>query len=318
MTRPRGGTAPRRWSVAPAGEVWSRREAWTWGVNRLRGAGIDAAAAPLEAEVLLRHAAGISREELLARPGSRLDVRASSLYVDLIARRAAAAPVSYLVGRREFFSIDLAVDGHVLIPRPETEHLVEVVVRRLRAHAAPLVVDVGTGSGAIAIAVARALPRASVLATDVSRAALRLARRNAVRCGVSPRIRWGQGPGLRPLDRLVVDGRVDAVVSNPPYIPTSKIADLPREVREHEPLVALDGGSDGLAVHRAIVAGAARYVAGGGILALEVAATWNQAGAVAGLIAATGQFGVPRIVRDYAGMERIVVATRRDNGHHRH
>jgi release factor glutamine methyltransferase len=298
--------------------MWSRREAWTWGVDRLRDAGIDVATAPLEAEVLLRHAAGISREELLARPGSHLDARASSVYRSLIARRAAAVPVSYLVGRREFFGIELAVDRHVLIPRPETEHLVEVVVRALGTHAAPLVVDVGTGSGAIAIAVARALPGASVLATDISGAALRLARRNAVCCGVAPRITWAQGPGLRPLDRLVGGGRVDAVVSNPPYIPTSEIVDLPREVREHEPLAALDGGPDGLAVHREIIAGAGRYLARGGTLALEVAASWNQAGAVAGLIAATGQFGVPRMIRDYAGMERVVVATRRDDGHHRH
>jgi release factor glutamine methyltransferase len=310
--------APRRHSAAVAGrKVWSRREAWAWGVDRLRGPGIDAAAAPLEAEVLLRHAAGISREELLARPGSRLDARASSLYVDLVTSRAAAVPVSYLVGRREFFGIELAVDRHVLIPRPETEHLVEVVVRALHAHVAPLVVDVGTGSGAIAIAVARALPRVSVLATDISGGALRLARRNAVRCGVAARTTWARGPGLRPLDRLVDDGRVDAIVSNPPYIPTSEIANLPRQIREHEPLAALDGGPDGLAVHREIIAGAARYMARGGTLALEVAASWNQAAAVAGLIAATQQFGVPRIIRDYAGMERVVVARRGDDGHHR-
>ncbi len=317
-TGPRGGTARRGLPAVWTGrDGWSRREAWTWGADRLRAAGIDAAAVPLEAEVLLRHAAGISREELLARPGSRLHARASSAYRRLITRRAAAVPVSYLVGHREFFGIEFAVDRHVLIPRPETEHLVEIVVRELRAQPAPRVVDVGTGSGAIAIAVARALPRVTVLATDVSATALRVARRNAVRCGVAHRIVCARGAGLRPLDRLMGDRRVDAVVSNPPYIPTSEIANLPPEVRGHEPLVALDGGPDGLAVHREIVAGAASYLAPGGMLALEVAAGWNQAAAVVRLIEATRQFGAPRMVRDYAGRERVVVATRGDDDHRR-
>jgi release factor glutamine methyltransferase len=314
-----GRAAPRGLPAAQDGEeAWSRHEAWRWGIERLRAAGIDAAAAPLEAEVLLRHAAGISREELLARPGSRLRVRASFVYRDLIARRAAAVPVSYLIGRREFFGIELAVDRRVLIPRPETECLVELVVRGLRAHAAPRVVDVGTGSGAIAIAIVRALPRATALATDISETALRLARRNATRSGVASRITWARGPSLRPLARLVGRGGVDAIVSNPPYIPTSEVGNLPREVREHEPVSALDGGPDGIALHREIIAGAASYVARGGMLALEVAGCWDQARTVADLIAATGQFGIPRITRDHAGLQRVVAAIRGDDGHHRH
>jgi release factor glutamine methyltransferase len=241
----------------------------------------------------------------------------SSVYRRLIARRAAAVPVGYLVGHREFFGIEFAVDRHVLIPRPETEHLVEVVVRELRAHPAPRVIDVGTGSGAIAIAVARALPHVTVLATDVSAAALRVARRNVVRCGVADRIVLARGSGLGPLARPIGDRRVDAVVSNPPYIPTCEIPNLPPEVRGHEPLVALDGGADGLTVHREVVAGAAPYLTPGGVLALEVAAGWNQAAAVARLIEATGQFGAPRIVRDYAGMDRVVVAWRGDDDRRR-
>src|SRR5262249_22290922 len=113
-----------------------------------------------------------------------------------------------------------------------------------------------------------------------------------------------------PLDRLPGLDQVEAVVSNPPYIPTPEIANLPREIREHEPMVALDGGPDGLAVHREIIAAAASHLVRGGMLALEVAARWDRAAAGAGLIEATGQFGPPRIIRDYAGMERVVVATR--------
>lgn len=296
---------------------WSRREAWTWGAERLQRAGIAPAAAALEAEVLLRHAAGLRREELLARPGIPLGEPASSAYADLIARRAGAAPVAYLVGHREFFGVDLLVDRRVLIPRPETEHLVEALVTALRSYAAPFIVEVGTGSGAVAIATARALRHARLLATDVSADALELARTNAVRCGVADRITWAQGPALDPLAGLTRDGSVDAIVSNPPYIPTSEIEYLPPDVREHEPAVALDGGPDGLDVHRPIIVDAPRYLAPGGVLALEVAAVWGQAETVAGLIAATGRFGPPRIVRDYAGMERLVVAARRHDDHHR-
>lgn len=315
---PHGRGAPRGLPTArDGGGAWNRREAWKWGVERLRAAGIDAAAAPLEAEVLLRHAAGISREELLARPGTHLRGRASLVYRGLITKRAAAVPVSYLIGRREFFGIELAVDRRVLIPRPETECLVELVVGGLRAHPAPRVVDVGTGSGAIAIAVLRSLPCATALATDISETGLRLARRNAARSGVAPRITWARGPGLRPLGRLS-GGGVDAIVSNPPYIPTSEVGNLPREVREHEPGSALDGGPDGIALHREIIAGAASYLVRGGMLALEVAGCWDQAGTVAGLIAATGHFDAPRIVRDYGGRQRVVTAIREDDGHHRH
>ena len=295
----------------------SRRDAWAWGTRRLRQAGLAGADAALEAEVLLRHAAALSREELLARPSVRVPDRAAASYADLVARRAAGVPVAYLVGRREFFGLDLVVDDRVMIPRPETERLVEASVDALRDRPDPLVVDVGTGSGAIAIALARMLPRARVLATDVSPGALEVARKNAERCGVAHRIAWAQGAGLEPLASLGIDGNVDAVVSNPPYIPTSEIPRLQREVREHEPAVALDGGPDGLRVLREVVAGAARYLAPGGVLALEVAAMQDQAATVAALIAGVGGFGPPGIVRDYAGMDRVVLAVRRGDGRHR-
>lgn len=288
----------------------SRREAWAWGAGRLREAGLEGTDAALEAEVLLRHAAGLTREELLARPTVGMGTSPAAVYADLITRRSLGAPVAYLVGHREFFGIDLVVDHRVMIPRPETERLVEVLVGALRDHPAPVVVDVGTGSGAVAIAVARMLPRARVLATDVSPGALVVAQINAARCGVARRIAWAAGAGLEPLACLGVDRPADAVVSNPPYIPTSEIARLPREVREHEPAVALDGGRDGLCVLREIIAGAARYLAPGGVLALEVAAMQDQAATVAALIAAAGGFGPPGIVRDYAGAERVVVASR--------
>jgi release factor glutamine methyltransferase len=294
----------------------TRRQAWAWGADRLQRAGAPAEAALLEAQVLLRYAGGVSREELLVRPAVNFEEAAWSVYADAIDRRAGGTPIAYLVGRREFFGIDLLVDARVLIPRPETEHLVEIVTDALRGRAAPLIVDIGTGCGAIAIAVANTLPRARALATDVSASALDLARINAARSGVEDRIAFALGPALDPLSRLTGEGSVDAIVSNPPYIPTAEIARLSKDVREHEPAVALDGGPDGLDVHRPIVAGAARYLGSGGMLAVEVAAVWGQAAAVADLIAATGGFGVPRIVPDYAGADRVVVAVRADNDHY--
>jgi release factor glutamine methyltransferase len=316
VTRRRVPSRAAGWARAGAPQR-IRGAAWAWGADRLQRAGAPAEAALLDAEVLFRWAAGVSREELLVRPAVHVEEPVWSAYADAIARRAGGTPVAYLVGRREFFGIDLLVDGRALIPRPETEHLVEIVTEALRGCAAPLIVDVGTGSGAVAIAVAYTLPAARVLATDVSAAALDLARINAARSGVEDRITWALGSALEPLRRLTAEESVDAIVSNPPYIPTSELARLSKDVREHEPAVALDGGPDGLDVHRPIVAGAARYLAPGGMLALEVAAMWDQAAAVADLIAATGRFGAPRIAPDYAGADRIVVAVRQDHAHHR-
>lgn len=264
--------------------------------------------------MLLRHAAGVSREELLIRPAASLSAAETSAYATLVDHRAAGSPTAYLVGHREFYGIDLSVDARVMIPRPETERLVEVVVGFLRERPAPVIVEIGTGSGAVAVALARALPRARVLATDCSPAALDVARLNAVRGGAAGRIEWAEGPGLEPLSSRGLLGAVDALVANPPYIPTAEIARLPWEVREYEPRVALDGGPDGLAVHRQIIAGAARYLRPGGVLALEVASLWDQARAVAALIAGAGVGTGPEIIRDYAGAERVVLAVRDGDG----
>jgi len=291
----------------------TRQAAWAWGEAQLRRAGLPDAEVRFEAEVLLRHAAAISREELLVRPGKVLGARAAARYARWIARRAEGHPTAYLVGRREFFGIEFAVDERVLIPRPETERLVEVVCEALRGRPAPLVADIGTGSGAIAVALARTLPGLRAVATDVSAAALAVARQNASRAGVSERITWAEGAGAAPLARLVREGALDALVSNPPYIPTAEVADLPAEVRAHEPAVALDGGPDGLRVHREVIA-AARYLRPDGVLALEVAGQGGQARAVAALIGAAGYYGAPSIICDYAGTERVVLAARSGDG----
>ncbi len=310
----RDGARPRRSGPAVGAAPHTRRAAWEWGAARLRGRGLGPDDARVEAEILLRHAAGLSRVELLVRPDAPLPGDAAAAYAALVEQRAAGRPTAYVVGHREFFGLDLAVDERVLIPRPETERLVEAVRDALRGRPAPLVVEIGTGSGAVAIALARELPRAQIVATDASDEALAVARLNAARHGVAHRIAWASGDVLAPLAGMALAGRVDAIVSNPPYIPTADLADLPREIREHEPREALDGGPDGLAIHRRIIAGAARYLRPGGLVALEVAAVHGQADAVAALLRDAGPYEAPAIVRDDAGAERVVIATRGDRG----
>lgn len=313
-----GGPARPR-PAAPGGDLPpTRQAAWAWGEARLRRAGLTDADARFEAEVLLRSAAGIGREELLVRPDAALGAAHAERYAQWIDRRARGRPTAYLVGRREFFGIEFVVDDRVLIPRPETERLVEVVCGALRGRAAPLVADIGTGSGAIAVALARSLPGLRAVATDVSAGALDVARQNAAGAGVAERISWAEGEGVEPLSRMVPDGALDALVSNPPYIPTAEIAGLPVEVRAYEPAVALDGGPDGLRVHREVIA-ASRFLRPGGLLALEVSALGGQARAVAAVITADGHYGAVSVIRDYGGAERVVVARRSgEDADHRH
>jgi release factor glutamine methyltransferase len=277
---------------------------------KLRGRGALPDEARLDAEVLLRHAAGMTRAELFSRPHELLSRDAVEEYEGLIGQRAGGRPTAYLIGRREFFGMEIFVDERVLIPRPETERLVEVVRDAVASPGACLIVEIGTGSGAVAIAAARVIPSARVVATDISAAALEVARFNAVLAGVEDRIRFVEGDTLSPLAGLGIERAAHALVSNPPYIPSGEMLGLPAEIRDHEPPLALDGGQDGLSVHRRIIAGGAGYLRPGGILALEVAAIGHQAHAVARLIEQTGDFAPPEIVRDYAGADRVVRAVR--------
>jgi release factor glutamine methyltransferase len=307
MTSGRGGAAGAR---ADRGECATREDARAWGLARLREAGLDAREAWVEADLLLRHAAGLTREETLLRPSAPLGDEAAEAYAALIARRAAGWPSAYLTGRREFCGLLLDVDPRVLIPRPETERLVEVVAAALAARPAALIVDVGTGSGAIALALLHLLPGARAVATDFSDGALAVARANAERLGLAGRISWCRGHALDALAGVVPPAGADAICANPPYVPTAEVETLAREIREHEPRDALDGGPDGLAVHRRIIGAASEYLRPGGLLVLETSALGAQARAVAALIASERTFAPAEIVRDYAGLDRVVVAAR--------
>lgn len=261
----------------------------------------------LDAELLLMETLGWSREELYRNPGDELQESHAERFESLVSRRVRGEPVAYLTGSQEFWSLDLRVTPDVLIPRPETEHLVETVLDFLASCPDPCrVLEVGTGSGAIAVCLAKECARAEVWATDVSAPALDVAGENARRHGVERRIHWLQGDLLAPVRGL--PGGFDVLVSNPPYIPGGELARLQREVREWEPALALDGGVDGMDFYRRIVGDGVRHVRQRGLLAVEVGA--EQGEEVSRLFRAHGELRRVRVRPDYAGRPRVVTAER--------
>jgi release factor glutamine methyltransferase len=259
-----------------------------WTQNKLAERGI--AGARLEAEVLLAHALKTTRVALYTGFDKPLVEEELAVYRELVRRRLGGEPVAYLVGEQEFWSLPLRVDARVLIPRRDTETLVEVALRL--APSARRVADIATGSGAVALALARELKEAEIVATDASEDALAVARDNAARLGLKVDFRLGDLAA--PLD-----GEFDLIVANPPYVPTADIAKLQPEVRR-EPRVALDGGPDGLAVVRRLVPAARARLAPGGWLALEHG--FDQGAAARDLM--TGLEGVAT-TRDLGGQERV-------------
>lgn len=279
-------------------------EALAWATSCLKAGQLTDAR--LDAEVLLSHVLKTDRTRLYLYPLAPVPAAAFRRYRRLVAARAARRPLQYLTGRQEFMGLEFTVNRRVLIPRPETEILVETVRDELRPKAAPILVDVGTGSGAIAVSLAVLLPGAAVYALDISRAALAVAARNAEKIGVGARVTFLAGDLLTPLAGCGLENKIDAIVANPPYIPSAVIATLAPEVRDCEPRLALDGGSDGLALYRRLIGQAGAYLASDGFLAVEVGA--GQADAVAELVKTSGRFASVRRCCDYAGWERVIIA----------
>jgi len=251
--------------------------------------------------VLVAHALRTSRAGVIAGAREPLSADTAARLEPLVARRAAREPLHYVVGEREFWSLPLAVDARVLIPRPETELVVETALKV--AARARRVLDLGTGSGAIAAALAGVLPAAAVCASDVDGNALAVARANLARH--APCVRCVAADGVAAF----AAGAFDLVVANPPYVADTELSALEPEVRDHEPRRALAGGRDGLAIIRRLVAEVPRVLADGGAFVMEIGA--GQAAAVAALAAADGRWDGARSVRDHGGIERVVVLVRR-------
>lgn len=267
--------------------------------------GIDAR----DIERLLAHVTGHERTFVLAHPEAPLTAEEQQRFAGLVARRAAGEPLQYLIGTQEFYGLELRVTPDVLIPRPETEHLVEAVelwATRFHDERTLQIVDVGTGSGAIAIALATHLAGSAITATDISASALAVARENAERHQCADRIRFLQGDLLAPLADQIASGlRLDAIVSNPPYVPAGEAATMQREVVQHEPHTALFAGEDGLDIYRRLVPAAHEALKPCGLLAMEFG--YGQRDALAALLAGWNNV---RFVQDYQGIPRIALAER--------
>lgn len=284
-------------------EVWTTLKVLDWTAGRFARAGM--ASPRLDAQVLLAHALHTDRVGLYTHFDKPLAGDELSACRKLIQRRLAGEPVAYLTGQKEVWSVALAVDARVLVPRPDTETLIEVVLDRVKARAsdaAMTLADIGTGSGAIAVVLARELSGARIIATDVSEDALAVARDNIARHGVGDRVTAMAGDLLEPLTEPV-----DVIVANLPYIPSADIDALAPEVR-CEPRLALDGGADGLDLIRRLIATAADKLLPGGFIALEHGA--DQAEKLAALIAATDSLSLTDTRADLAGNPRVTVADR--------
>lgn len=287
-----------------SGPVPTVRELLSHSTAALTAAGVDSPR--LQAEWLLAHVLEIPRLQLYVESGRPVHLAQAEAFQGLLARRCRREPLQHLLGSADFCGLEIAVTPAVLIPRPETELLAERAWGWLGtlATASPRALDFGTGSGCLAIALAVHCPRARVYAVDLSAPALAVARDNARRHGVAARIEFFQGDGLAVLPP---DLKLDLVVSNPPYIPTAEVATLQPEVRDFDPLLALDGGADGLEHYRRLAAGLPSYLAATHRALLEFGD--GQAPAVAAIFRRE-KWVVERIENDYNGVERVLVAWR--------
>jgi release factor glutamine methyltransferase len=253
---------------------------------------------------LLAHVLNCRRIELYTRSEESAGNDVRTRFRTLVERRLAGCPVAYLVGKKEFFLLSFEVTPAVLIPRPATETLVLAALERLKAVDTPRILDIGAGSGCIAISLASRLKSARMVATDLASEALAIARRNAERNNVAERIDFRPGADFTP----VAGEKFNAIVTNPPYIPTAEIASLAIDVRDHEPRAALDGGADGLDIIRRLIERAPAHLISGGWLLLEFGA--GQTSAIAALAAQKGEFGPATIIPDGDGLPRVLAVQR--------
>jgi len=277
------------------------------GADLLHKAGIDSAR--LDAEVLLRHVLGVEKAEFYLGFDAALDATAERDFQMLLLRRARREPVAYITGRKEFWSLDFVVTPQVLIPRPETELLVERALELSTGfsdRATVRILDLGTGSGAIAVSLAKELPLARIFAVDISAAALNVARVNSERHGEAGRMRFLRSDLFEVLDR--VGEKFDLIVSNPPYIRSAELLNLAPEIRQWEPITALDGGADGLDYYRRIIREAHGYLTVDGQLLLEIGE--DMAEAVTQMIAHAGCYQPAAVYKDCAGNDRVIAASK--------
>jgi len=281
--------------------TWTVKRLLDWTTAYLMENGIESP--HLEAEILLAHALKMKRIALYTSFEKTPSPEELTLFKDMIQRRVKKEPIAYITGVQYFMSLEFKVNSSVLIPRPDTETLVEVGIDLAKKHDCRLAADVGTGSGAIAVSLAKYVSSLNVTGIDLCREAVRLAEENARQLGVSERCSFMHGNLFECLEQGI---KFDLVVSNPPYIPTVEVDRLDSDIKMFEPKYALDGGTDGLDYFRKIIAASPSYLQPTGFLALEVG--FDQAESVKKILDASGNFEGPRAVKDLNDIERVVYA----------
>ena len=290
-------------------QPWTVRRLLEWTGPFFQKKGIDSPR--LCAELLLAHVLNQPRIKLYTDYERVVAPNDLAAFRDLVQRASQDEPVAYLTGKAHFFNLEFEVNRSVLIPRPDTETLVENVIQLVRHQPgleAPRVMDLCTGTGCIAAAIAHNIKDAVVLATDLSPEAIAVAKRNIDRLGLTGRVAVEQGDLFAPLDHLVDRQPFHIITANPPYIASTQIESLERSVRDYEPITALDGGLDGLAIHRRILTEAPRRLLSGGHLFLEIA--FDQADSARQAISAHPEFTDVRVLKDHAGNDRVLTARR--------
>ena len=288
---------------------WTIERMLNWGTDYLKRSGSPSAR--LDTQLLIGHVCGLDKVQLYVQFERPLQPDELDALRALFKRRAGHEPVAYILGTKAFYGRDYDVDTTVLIPRPETEHLVDAVTEYLdeKDIEAPNIVDVGTGSGCITVTLAAEWSGALVLGVDISADALRMAAHNADKHAVRERVKLTQGHLLEPVQ---TQASVDVIVSNPPYLDAPLMESLMADVRDYEPTTALDGGRDGLDLIRPLIDDSARVLKPGGLLAMEIAHD-AQAAAVQALLEEHPAFSTRQTIPDYAGIARVVTATRNDS-----
>lgn len=292
------------------GGTWTVRRVLEWTAGFFGRKSVDQPR--LAAELLLAHVLGCPRIKLYTDYERPLSDKQLADYRQLVQRAAEDEPIAYLTGKAHFFNLEFVVTRDVLIPRPDTETLVENVLQQVRHEAgleAPRVLDLCTGSGCIACAIAGHLKGSTVAATEISPAAVQIAKQNIERLGLGERVTVLEGDLFEPLANLLDPRPFDIIVSNPPYIPSNQIAQLDRSVKDYEPIGALDGGLDGLAFHRRILSQAPPRLRQGGRIYLEIA--FDQGEAAMAVAAEHSEFEEPRLLKDFGGRDRVLTARKR-------
>jgi release factor glutamine methyltransferase len=292
------------------GGTWTVRRLLEWTTGFFARKNVDPAR--LSAELLLAHVLKVPRIKLYTDYERLLSEKDLATFRDLVRRASEQEPIAYLTGTAHFFNLEFQVTRDVLIPRPDTETVVENVLQLARNQVgfeSPRVLDLCTGSGCIAAAIAYHLKTAVVTATEISSAAVGIARKNIERLGLAGRVLVEEGDLFEPISRMVDAQPFNLIVSNPPYIPTAQIETLDRSVRGYEPTKALDGGTDGLAFHRRILADAPARLVTGGRIYLEIA--FDQGAAAEELGKGFDAFEDVRILKDFAGRDRVLTGKRR-------